>query len=420
MSTSTETNIEERDTISFIRYPIFKMNHQLWGYRVRCIDKHGDAGHRIPGDGDVSELVSSNSYLGLEKLLSQGRSLMVDFSQQSILKSIPYALPQSNSAIRIKETTRFDDPLISALKKLKSDGYRIAISRFSGKNALSDIYKLADILCMKTAGRNREELSEMMEAARPFNAKVMGEMVRDREHFIRCSELGFALFQGSFFKTPEKISVRKISSNEAARFKLMKIIEGDTPDFEKLADTIQSDVTISLRLLTYLNSAAFGLVSKISSIQQAITMLGWENMKKWLRVVILSDVSKHTYAQDLVMLSSQRGKFLEIVIEDHDFWGFSPDSMFLLGVFSLLDTLLGMPMEKITAHLPLEEKLKSALLRDTNSEYTPFIKLAEYMEDAEWEQADRMIQQLSMNREKVKSAFHSAVEWANELTSLHS
>jgi c-di-GMP phosphodiesterase len=406
------------DTVSFIRHPIFNEKRQLWGYQVVCIDRCGDASHRLPVEGDVSALIASSSYMGLEKLLSGGKRLMVAFNQKSILDAVPYALPAASAAVKIDEKELADYSLLPALEKLKTDNYRLAIGRFSGDSRLSTLYQLADIFCLETAGKNKLELNEVIAAAKPFEAMIMGEQVMDAAHFERCSELGFSLFQGSFFKTPEKISVRKISSNEAARFQLIKIIEENDPDFDKLAKTIQTDVSISLRLLTYLNSAAFGFRRKISSIQQAITMLGWENMKRWLRVVILSDVSQHKYAQDLVLLSSQRGKFLEAVIRDHDFWGFSPDSLFLLGIFSLLDTLLGMPMDKVVEYLPLDDKLKAALCRDPNSEYYPLLKLAEHLEDAEWETADRMIQQLSMNNATVKIAFHAAVDWANEMATI--
>jgi EAL and modified HD-GYP domain-containing signal transduction protein len=419
MNSNSSDRMDNRNTISFIRYPIFKKNRQLWGYRVRCIDRRGDAAHLLSGEGDVSDLVSSSSCMGLERLLSKGKSLMVDLGQESLLKAVFHYLPSENSVIRVSEKVDVDNELLSALEGLKSDGYRLAVSRFSGKKELSGLYDLADILCLKTGGKNREELGEMTEPARHFKSRLMGEQVGDGVHFDRCSDLGFSLFQGGFFKSPEKISVRKISSNEAARFRLMKIIEVDEPDLEALAKEIQSDVTISLRLLTYLNSATFGFRSKISSIKQAINMLGWENMKKWLRVVVLSDVSKQTHAQDLVLLSSQRGKFLEKLVQDHDFWDFSPDSLFLLGVFSLLDALLDMPMEKVVEHLPLEEHLKAALLRSAGSEYEPFLQLAEHLEEADWDAADRMIQRLSMNAEMVKDNFHAAVEWADSMICMH-
>lgn len=415
---NTDVKSPVSDTVSFLRHPIFKVKRQLWGYQITCIDKCGDASHRIGAKGDVTELLASSSYMGLEKLLSGGKRLMVAFSQKSILDAVPYALPAASAAIKIDEKELMDPSLLPALKKLKADGYPLAIGGFSGDMKLSAPYQLADILCFETTGKNRAGLAEMIGSAQPFSALLMGEQVMDLAHFERCSELGFSLFQGSFFKTPEKVSIRKISSNEAARFHLMKIIEEDDPDFDKLAETIQTDVSISLRLLTYLNSAAFGFRRKISSIRQAITLLGWENTKRWLRVIILSDVSQHKYAQDLVLLSSQRGKFLESVIRDHDFWDFSPDSLFLLGIFSLLDTLLGMPMNKVVEYLPLDDKLKAALCRDSNSEYYPLLKLAEHLEDAEWEMADRMIQKLSMNQAKVKTAFHAAVDWANEMASM--
>ncbi len=415
---SNESNSFTTDTVSFIRHPVFGEKRQLWGYQVTCIDRHGDASHRLGVEGDVTELLASSSYMGLEKLLSGGKRMMVTFNSKSILDGIPYALPGASAAIKIDEKELINRSLPPALEKLKADGYPLAIGRFSGDEQLSTLYHLADIFCFETAGKTRLELNEKIKSAQPFSAIKMGEQVPDLTHFERCSELGFSLFQGSFFKTPEKVSVRKISSNEAARFHLMKIIEEDDPDFEKLANTIQTDVSISLRLLTYLNSAAFGFRQKINSIQQAITMLGWENMKRWLRIVILSNVSRHKYAQDLVLLSSQRGKFLEAVIRDHDFWGFSPDSLFLLGIFSLLDTLLNMPMHKVVEYLPLDDKMKAALCRDPNSEYYPLLKLVENLEDAEWETADGIIQKLSMNNAKVKIAFHAAVDWANEMIAM--
>jgi EAL and modified HD-GYP domain-containing signal transduction protein len=419
MNENGSDQVQDRNTLSFIRYPVFKKNRQLWGYRVRCLDRRGEAASLLPDEGDISELISSNSCMGLEKLLSHGKSLMLDFGHESLLEAAFHALPAENSVIRVSERIEVDSDLLKALKDLKSAGYRLAVSRFSGNTAFSELYELADILCLETGGKNREALGEMAEPARQYSAKLMGEQVGDDLHFERCSDQGFSLFQGAFFKKPEKITVRKISSNEAARFRLMKIIEADDPDFEALAREIQSDVTISLRLLTYLNSAAFGFRSKISSIQQAITMLGWDNIKKWLRVVALSDVSKHSHAQDLVLLSSQRGKFLETIVKDHDFWDFAPDSLFLLGIFSLLDALLGMPMESVVVHLPLEEKLKSALLKRADSEYVPFLELAELLEEGDWEVADRRIHQLSMKSENVKAAFQSAVEWADGLIGMH-
>jgi c-di-GMP phosphodiesterase len=167
-----------------------------------------------------------------------------------------------------------------------------------------------------------------------------------------------------------------------------------------------------------LNSAAFGLRSKIESIHQAITMLGWRKIETWLRVVLLNDMSQKAEAPELMAVAVQRGKFLEQIARDHDFWGFDPEILHLLGVFSLLDTMLGMPMEDIVTYLPLEGKLKAALCREPNNEYLPLLQLAQHYEEAQWEEGRQMIQRLNLDGAKVQAAFQASVDWAAEMARL--
>jgi EAL and modified HD-GYP domain-containing signal transduction protein len=148
-------------------------------------------------------------------------------------------------------------------------------------------------------------------------------------------------------------------------------------------------------------------------------MLGWNKIKNWLRVVLITDVSEHIDAEDLTLLSAQRGKFLELVATDHDYWGFDPESLHLLGLFSLLDVMLGISMQDIVAHLPLDAKLKSALCGDTNSEYFSLLSLARCFEEARWVEADRMIQQLNLDRTKIGLSFQKSVAWAADLTTIY-
>ena len=246
----------------------------------------------------------------------------------------------------------------------------------------------------------------------------MATDLRAPDQFDIYRDLGFVYFSGSFFKKPDVVQLRKMSSNEVARFILLTLVQASDPDLEQLTENIQSDVSITFRLLAYLNSAAFGFRQKIKSVRQAVSMLGWNKMKNWLRVVLVTDVSQHKDTVDLTLLSAQRGKFLELVVEDHDYWGFDPDSLHLLGLFSLLDVMLGIPMEEIVAHLPLDAKLKTALCAEPNSEYLQLLQLACLFEEAKWAEAEKAIQQLNMDRAKVRSAFQKAADWAEELTSM--
>jgi EAL and modified HD-GYP domain-containing signal transduction protein len=197
-------------------------------------------------------------------------------------------------------------------------------------------------------------------------------------------------------------------------------MEKENPDIEKLAEIIQADATISFRLLTYLNSAAFAFSRKIQSIRQAIVLLGWDKVKNWLCVLLLTDMSPSKDAQELVLLSAQRGRCLENLAREYDYWGFDPGSLHLLGLFSLMDALLDLPMPEIVSGLPIDDKMKSALCGDANNEYLPLLRLAAYLEEGKWEDADRLIRQLNLDRDKVAAAFQNAIKWAGELDLVHS
>ncbi len=229
-----------------------------------------------------------------------------------------------------------------------------------------------------------------------------------------CHSAGFDLFQGSYFKSPEEIPVRRLTSNEATRLRLLHLIDKPDPDFIEVAAAIQSDPALSFRLLAYLNSAAFGLRQTIKSIRQSIALLGWKRVRNWLRVALISDMAQGAQSGELVHLAIQRGKFLELIGERFDFWGFDPDALQLLGLFSLLDSILQVPMSDAVQYLPLDARMKAALKGDSNSEYYPLIQLAELYEEGCWAEAGELVARLGLDDELVKAAFQVAVSWANQ------
>ena len=312
------------------------------------------------------------------------------------------------------------DPLIEQLAKLKADKYKIALTWTNSHATCKKIFNLADIVIVDITNQGLPALTSIYKAAEPYDAMILANSVDNKIKFEICHGIGFAFFQGTFFKQLEDVSAKKMMAGTISRFKIMEAMEHNDPDFNQLAKIIQEDVTISYRLLSHLNSASFGFRKKIDSIKDAITMLGWHNLKNWLRVVVLGEISEHKHSTELVFLSAQRGKFLEQVGKDHDFWGFEPDSLFLLGMFSLLDILLNQPMDKIVKHIPLADKLKGALCMESNNEYVPLLNLARYFEEAEFDRANTMINQLALDPDKIEAAYKGSIEWANKLSEMQS
>jgi EAL and modified HD-GYP domain-containing signal transduction protein len=413
---------DDRDTysVSIARQPVFDNKGRLWGYELFCVGHVDMPRGGIPDQSETAINVASSAYLCLQQILQGGKKIIIDFTEKSILDKLPYVLPPVCAAIKVGEESGQQPSSMETLDRLKLDGYLIAIRGFSGNPACESLYRLADIIAIETRERRSEEIQADLERARQYNALLLACEVQDRKLYEICRGLGFSIFSGPFFKYPDKLTVRKLSSNETLRFKLLKFIESEDPDIGRIAEAIQSDATISFRLLAFLNSAAFAFSQKIRSIHQAISLLGWSSIKNWLRVVLLTDMTQSKEAEELVLLSAQRGMFLELVAREHDYWGFDPESMHLLGIFSLLDALLALPMAEIVAHLPIDNKMKSALCREANNEYAPLLSLAQRFEEARWSEVEAIIQQLNLDNAKVRAAFQKSVNWASELEALRS
>ena len=405
-------------SVSIARQPIFDQNRRLWGYELFCVGKGPSAKPDVEPDNTAIN-VAASAYMGLQQILTQGQNIMLNFDEMSILDDMPYALPPLHAAVQVDERVFLRPDIPEMLERLKSDGYLIAVRGFSGHPQFDPLYELADIIAVPVIGKLKAEVATLLATIHDVDARLLARQVDDAAGFAMCREAGVTLFEGAFFKKPDTITVHKMSSSAVSRLKLLQRIEQRDPDIDALAETIQSDAAISFRLLTYLNSAVFGFSQKIKSIHHAIRLLGWSNLKNWLRVVLLNDMSEATAAPDLLQLSAQRGKFLELVSQRHDFWGFDPESLHLLGLFSLLDAMLDTPMDEIVTFLPIENKLKDALCRDANNEYLPLVQLAQCVEENRWEDAEVKMNQLNLNREKVTAAFREAVEWADQLTSMH-
>lgn len=416
--TEKKTPDNEPISVSLARKPVFDAKRRLWGYELFCVSSTGDTSSGLPEEHCVAFNLASSTYIGLQQILDRGKKIIVNFNEKSILDDLPYALPPVLAAVKVTDPFHLKDSVLENLNKLKSEGYMIAVEWLEEGPDSNGLLALADLICLSVLNRSKEKLEFELLKTRRHNALLLADQVEDMALFEACSGLGFELFCGPFFKAPEKISVRKITPGEVSRFQIFEVIEKDDPDMDKLAEIIQADVTISFRLLSYLNSAAFGFAQKIRSIRQAISLLGWRKIRNWLRVVVLTDMARAKTASELIFLSTQRGRFLETVAIEHDYWGFDPDTLQLLGMFSLLDAILVTSMEEIVRYLPLEERLKAALRREPNNEYLPLIHLAECLEEAKWGEGEQMIQQLSLDRSKVKAAFQSAIDWANEFMSV--
>ena len=400
----------EQHSIFFTKQPILNAKRSIWGYELLGGEMKGNIYEVFPQQ-EIAAGLCSSTYQGLQEAMNRGKKIMIGFDDLSILAGLPQALPAAYGVVRVLPGFRMEG-LDIALQGLRSEGYQTMIEAIPGQQLPDEICSQADIISFDfSLGRpNQADLDQI----KKYPAQILARGLKTLEQFQATRDMGCSLFQGGFFKEPEVVRDRKLGSNEVARLNLFRLMEQEEMDIKDLAAAIRSDVSVSFRLLSFLNSASFGFRQNIQSIEQAIMLLGWLKLKSWLRAVLLVDMTgKDEVPQELAALSLQRGKFFELLATEYDYWGFNPSTLFLVGLFSLMDAILGMPMESVVEMLPLEAKLKVALKRDAGSEYRPLFELLDCLEDADWSTLEPLTQKLCFDIASVKEDFVASRNWAD-------
>lgn len=400
------------DKIFFARQPILNEDNSIWGYELLFRNSRSATKADITDDYKATLNVAANSCAIPGKEVPPGVKIVINFSHKSILDKIPYALPSQNTVVQISETIPPTPNLLNALQELTKDGYLIALNDYEGRPQGEVLIDYSDIVFVDLLMTNMETLKRIRRSTEGKKIELIAKRVEDSARFDLAKRAGFRLFQGFFFKRPENIGSRKINSNEIARLKLFKLIEDENPDFDKLAEAIQADVALSYRLLTLLNSPVFGFAQKIKSVKQAIVLAGWKLLKNWLRVVILTDLTPQHKSSELPLNSAQRAKFLELCSRAFNGKNINPESMFLLGLFSLLEPMFDMPMASVIKYLPLDQEIESALCGERN-ELSNWLDMTVLFENAQWDLLDRHLNEMEFDPLIVSRCYYLSMRWAN-------
>jgi EAL and modified HD-GYP domain-containing signal transduction protein len=406
-----ETETTSAAPFFFTKQALFDVKRKLWGYEIQGGTEACAAPTCFADREQVADSLASSSYMGVQHAVERGKKVVAPFDEAGILAKAPYALPAAHGVVKAVGAVTRPDAVMAAARQLRADGYALALEAGTAWTMTPELAGLADVLCFDAGGGG--DPGGFLDAAKGRAVVLLAARVQGLEQFESLKAVGFTLFQGRFFKEPEIIAERRLTSHQMSRFNLLRLIEDEDPDVDALATAISADVSVSFRLLAYLNSAAFGFPQKIQSIRQAIMVLGTNKMRNWLRAVLLADMAQHgDMPRELAEISLQRARFLEQLTTRYDYWDFDPSALFLLGLFSLLDAILGIPMDRVTEHLPLEEKLKAALRRESQSEYEPLLELVACIEDADWVRLEELTRNLGFDLAAVKACASDAMAWS--------
>jgi EAL and modified HD-GYP domain-containing signal transduction protein len=405
---------EVSQPICVARQPIYDANGSVFGYEL-LFRQNAASGGFFLSDGDLAtqKVIADGFLLAHTGPFQHKSKYFINFTERLLMEDFAHALPPKKTVVEILEVIDPTPEVLEKCRELKRHGYTIAIDDYVGGQRFLPFLDVADIVKVDVLGKSHSEIFAMVEPLKKKNVTLLAEKVEDAEVMRYTLSLGFSLFQGFYFSRPEMISGKKIGSCDTSRMRILTEICKEELELPRLACIISSDVSLSYRLLRYLNSATFGYSVKIGSIERAAMVLGAKNLKTWLLAAVLSDPQQTNKAMEISWISVQRAFFLQILssrIQSE----LSADALFLVGLFSKIDAILDMPIEDILAELPLYTGVKHAIL-DMGHPCHRILEFIDSIEQGDWEATEQYAVSLGLDIKHVGDAYLEALRHSGEL-----
>lgn len=338
------------------RQPIFDRELEVVGYEL--LFRGGDtptADVSDPEGATASVVLNSFTELGLDRVVGT-RQAWINVSRDFVLGGFATSVPPERVLLEVLEDQVIDDTLVEAIQELKRQGHQLALDDFRFSHAAEPLLSLVDVVKLDLLDLGREKLVQEIARLRPYGVTLLAEKLEEREDFAFCMEAGCDLFQGYFFCRPQLVQGRRVDAHRMSLLQLLGALNDPTIELHDLERRLTVDVALSYRLLRYINSAFFGLRQEVRSVGQALALLGTARLKQWAALSVFASVEGKP--AELTVTALVRARFCEQSAGDEQ----DPGEMFTLGLFSVIDALMDLPMDEALANVPFPSDVRDALV----------------------------------------------------------
>lgn len=397
------------------RQPIFDRRQRVFGYEL--LYRSGMTNRYDGSDGTGASLaVIRNTFLLLGKqILTPSTYAFINFTKDLLISGIAEMLPPTQTVVEVLEDIEPDEQLLSVCRDLKNAGYTLALDDYTiGNSVQYPFLELSDILKVNLINSTDEESRAIVLKHGNNRRKLLAEGVETHEQFEKALSLGYTLFQGYFFSKPVIVPGKDIPGYKLAYMRLLQELNRNELDYPALELIIKNDMSLCYTLLKYINSAFFGIREEITSIMQALLLLGEKQVTKWASLTLITFMGADK-PSEVVVRGLVRGYMSEMLAEPAGLGGHESE-LFLMGMFSILDVLMGRPLAEIVEGMSLGKEVSEALLGNDNLHRQLYEMILAY-ESGDWERLDTIAGRLRLKSQLIPDTYLAAVEKADEIMS---
>src|SRR4051794_24948129 len=393
-----------RQEVAVVRHPIADSRNVVVGYELRFGGSIDLGDPAMDAKATSGLLVEAFGDIGLETLAGR-HPAWVTIARNFLVEIGPPPVRPDRAVLQIKAYQARDD-LLQILQKLSRQGYTIALDEWSGEMAMNveELMSLCSIVKVNVSDVPIEQMARVLREPKMQGAMLVATEVADQAAFARCQELGFTYFQGEYFAQPRTFRHRGVATTGIGSLRRLSELTSGDVSFEDLERIISSDIGLSLKLLRYVSAAFFALPRTVSSVQEALNLLGVRTVSRWATVMVISTIPD--VPDELVALGLRRARMCEMLAgsalpEERE-------TLFTIGLFSVADALLDAPMAEVLDSLPFTDEIQTSLLRreGPKGELLSAVTAYERGEFPTLQSADAGV--------SLAGAYRAALEWADE------
>ena len=394
------------------RQPIFDRQINVFGYEL--LYRKNERNLFLDTDADEASsnvIINAFHVMGTDKLIG-GRRAFINFTGNLLLQGIATLLPKEELVVEILEDIQPTPAILDACRELKRQGYMLALDDFVNTPVMRPFVDLADIIKIDFIQSNAQERRSIVRKLGNGKIRFLAEKIETLEEFEQAKEMGYTLFQGFFFSKPVIQPMGDIPAMRVNQLRLLELLNKREIDFSALSGIVTRDVSLSYKLLKLVNSSAFGLRTKIDSIRHALVMLGLDELKKWLSLIVMRGLAENK-PDELVRLSLLRARMMEQLGAELG-WAGKASDLFLLGLFSCLDVLMSRPLSELLEGISVSSEVKTALLLQEGMFGMLFVLVQQY-EEGHWDEVTRLSTLIGLDHQKVLPVYLESMKWCSAI-----
>ncbi len=355
----------------------------------------------------ASVMVNTLNNIGINRLIGDKMGF-INVDDKMLESGIIELLPKKMIILELLETVKIDENVLNLCRRTRDSGYRFALDDLTAyDSSFEHMFRLASYVKIDLMGTDRKTLPDLVNKLKKYDLKLLAEKVETQEDFQACLDLGFDYFQGYFFEKPALISAKSISPAQIVLLELSRLLAREE-EFHVIENLFRKNPELHIKLLQFINSAAFYTLQKINSIGQSIALLGYRKLQKWVTLLLFAGEGYDTRSSPLFERAVIRGRIMELLTNRTTRDTAASDTAFITGVLSLIDALFQVPIENILKEFNLSEEIQTALLH-REGPLGKFISIIESMEQENYIEVQNRLKETGITPEDLYLIENNAI-----------